>query len=73
MEIKRLKEEIELNIDSKSMNYGPKYMPTQDKDQGHKNNKYSMSNNASIIKSMEKNTMDAKRYQMSNYIADLQK
>ena len=71
MEIKRLKEEIELNIDSKSINYGPKYMPTQDKDQ--KTNKYSMSNNASILKSMEKNTIDAKRYQMSNYIAELQK
>lgn len=32
--------------------------------------KFSMSsNNATIIKAMEKNTLDAKKYQMSNYIA----
>ena len=32
-----------------------------------------MSHNASIIKAMEKNTLDVKRYQMSNYIAELQR
>jgi len=31
------------------------------------------SNNALIIKAMEKNTIDAKKYQMTNYIAELQR
>jgi hypothetical protein len=30
---------------------------------------YNITNNASILKAMEKNTLEAKRYQMSNYIS----
>lgn len=32
-----------------------------------------LTNNASIMKSMEKNTLDVKKYQMLNYIAELQR
>jgi len=51
------------------MNYTPKYTPSRD----NENNKYSFTNNASIMKSMEKNSLEVKKYQMLNYIAELQR
>ena len=71
MEIKRLKDEIELNIEAKTFNYSPKFSSSEDRSNGMQ--KYSMANNSNIIKSMERNTLEAKKYQMSNYIAEMQK
>lgn len=71
MEIKRLKDEIEMNIQSRSINYSPRYVDTKDKPAQTQG--VSTSNNYSIMKSMEKNNLDVKKYQMLNYIAELQR
>ena len=60
-----MKDEIEMNIESRNVSFSPRY--------GGKDTKYQINNNATIMKSMEKNTIDIKKYQMLNYISELQK
>ncbi len=66
MEIKRMRDEIEMSIESRSGNFNS-FAGRGERPKG------AVNPNSNIMKSMEKNTMDVKKYQMFNYIAELQK
>lgn len=58
-----------MSIESRSINYSPRYLNSKQEQLQKANLTY----NSSIMKSMEKNTLDVKKYQMLNYIAELQR
>jgi hypothetical protein len=60
-----MRDEIEMSIENRSGNFGSFV--------GRGEGKGPINPNSNIMKSMEKNTMDVKKYQMFNYIAELQK
>lgn len=61
-----MRDEIEMSIENRSGNFGS----FVGRGEGAKG---PINPNSNIMKSMEKNTMDVKKYQMFNYIAELQK
>lgn len=70
MEIKRLKDKIEMDLDAGSKNFIPKYTTARDKDGNFKSNTW---NNTNIMKSLDKDNFEANKYHMLNYIAELQR
>jgi hypothetical protein len=68
VQIKKMKEEIELDIDRRSNTYQPRYRQSEPAD-----TPYSTPNNNGIMRSLEKNNFDIKKSQMLNYIAELQR
>lgn len=71
VQIKKMKEEIELDIDRRTNTYLPRYHQPDPKEVP-----LILSNapaNASIMRSLEKNNFDIKKSQMLNYIAELQR
>jgi hypothetical protein len=71
VQIKKMKEEIELDIDRRGTTYLPRYHNT-DSGEGQAS-RGKQPNNASIMRSLEKNNFDIKKSQMLNYIAELQR
>lgn len=71
IQIKKMKEEIEIDLNRRATNL-PSYSPKKDTD-------YSVAprantaSNANIMRSLEKNNFEVKKYQMLNYIAELQR
>lgn len=67
VQIKKMKEEIEMDIDRRTGSFLPRYREGQDHRQA------TVNSNANIMRSLEKNNFEVKKYQMLNYIAELQR
>lgn len=71
VQIKKMKEEIELDIDRRTTSYLPRY---QSNDTGESSgSKGGLPNNAGIMRSLERNNFEIKKSQLLNYIAELQR
>jgi hypothetical protein len=67
VQIKKMKEEIEMDIDRRGTGYLPRYQ-SGDSGEGVASRGV-LPNNASIMRSLEKNNFDIKKSQMLKYIA----
>jgi hypothetical protein len=68
VQIKKMKEEIELDIDRRGTPYLPRYLNGDAPDTAG-----GMPTNASIMRSLERNNFEIKKSQLLNYIAELQR
>ena len=68
MEVKRMKDELEMDINRRNTHIEAKYEAPRSKD-----NFSGSASNANIMKSLERNNFDLKKYQMMGYIAELQR
>ena len=68
MEVKRIKDELEMDINRRNT-YA---IPSHELSRGNKDGSWS-SSNLNIMKTMQKNNFDIKKYQMLGYISELQK
>jgi hypothetical protein len=66
-----MKEEIEIDLNRRATNL-PSYSPKKDTDYSSTPRVHTASN-ANIMRSLEKNNFEVKKYQMLNYIAELQR
>lgn len=71
IQIKKMKEEIEIDLNRRATNL-PSYSPKKDTDYSSTPRAHTASN-ANIMRSLEKNNFEVKKYQMLNYIAELQR
>ena len=70
MDLKRMKDELEMDIDRRNTHVVPKYEPPRG---GRDGSTVSAASNVNIMKSIEKNNFDVKKYQVLGYIAELQR
>lgn len=70
VQIKKMKEEIEMDLNRRATTL-PTYSPKRDSD--HSPAKHTPTSNANIMRSLEKNNFEVRKYQMLNYIAELQR
>jgi hypothetical protein len=67
VQIKKMKEEIELDIDRRTTSFLPRY---HSNDTGESSgSKGGLPNNAGIMRSLERNNFEIKKSQLLNYIA----
>jgi hypothetical protein len=69
VQIKKMKEEIEMDLNRRATGI-PSYSPKKDNSDYPK---VSATSNANIMRSLEKNNFEVRKYQMLNYIAELQR
>lgn len=72
VQIKKMKEEIELDIDRRANTYLPRFH-TQPPPDLSPTSPFPSPNNNNIMRSLEKNNIEIKKSQMLNYIAELQR
>jgi hypothetical protein len=68
MQIKKMKEDIEIDLERRSSVFIPKYTPKDRNEHGSR-----VSHNNNIMRTLETNTLEAKKSEMLKYIAELQK
>lgn len=75
MEVKRMRDEIEIDMSRKNRTYEPKFSGIKDKmpTYSEKRSNYNTDSNANVLKSMEVGLSEMKKFHMLNYIAELQK
>ena len=71
VQIKKMKEEIELDIDRRTTSFLPRYHSNETGESSR--SKGGLPNNAGIMRSLERNNFEIKKSQLLNYIAELQR
>jgi hypothetical protein len=72
VQIKKMKEDIEMDLNRRTSNIPPpSYSPKKDTD--YSIQRVASTSNANIMRSLEKNNFEVRKYQMLNYIAELQR